>query len=215
AMSSALANRFLHVEVSADAASFLNWARENELHPAVIEFIKSFPQHLFSQDGEDLQRGWPSPRSWERVSTMLKIAEATGRKTSLSYSIPGLVGLGAGEEFLAFYKTVFCMNETFDIAGALESGEPIPIPQKPDELYACCGAVAYYLESAKAGKKFLPVAENFLKFVNQLPNDFAAMIMNDVESRLGEQKRWKVITGHPLFHVVKLKYSAFKEASNE
>ena len=215
AMSSALANRFLHVEVSANAASFLKWASENDLHPAVIKFIRTYPQHLFSQAGENLQRGWPSPRSWERVSTMVKIAEKNNRISSLNYSVPGLVGPGAGAEFLAFYKTVFYMNGTFDIAAALENGTPIPIPQKPDELYACCGAVAYYLEEFKPGKRFQAAAENFLKFVNALPNDFAAMIMNDVETRLGDQKRWETIEKHPLFETVKLKYSAVEEAANE
>lgn len=33
AMSSALANRFLHVEVATEANSFLEWAKENNLHP--------------------------------------------------------------------------------------------------------------------------------------------------------------------------------------
>jgi hypothetical protein len=214
AFSSALANRFLHTEVEADARSFLDWAKENNLHPAVIEFIKTYPQHLFSQKGEDLQRGWPSPRSWERVSTMLKIAEKSNRKSSLRYSIPGLVGPGAAAEFLAFYKTVFYLNGTLDISAALENGQPIPVPQKPDEIYACCGAVAYYLETKKGSRKFQTVAENFLKFVNSLPNDFAAMIMNDVETRLGDQKRWEIITTHPLFETVRLKYSPVKEASN-
>ncbi len=215
AMSSALANRFLHVEISANASSFLSWAEENGLHPAVIRFIKTYPQHLFSQEGEDLQRGWPSPRSWERVSTMVKIAEKNNRIDSLNYTIPGLIGAGAAVEFLAFYKTVFYMNGSIDISAALESGEPIPVPKKSDELYACCGSVAYYLETKKFGKMFQTVAGNFLKFVGSLPNDFAAMIMNDVESRLGDQKRWEVITKHPLFESVRLKYSADEAASDE
>jgi hypothetical protein len=215
-MSSALANRLLHVSVGADVRSFLDWAKNvGRLHPAVIEFIKTYPQHLFSQKGEDLQRGWPTPRSWTRVSTMVKIAEKTGKTTSLNYTVPGLVGAGAGAEFLAFYHTVFYRHKDLDIAAMLENGQPIPIPEKPDELYACCGAVAYYLEAAKPGKKFEAVAENFLKFVASLPADFAAMIMNDVESRLGDQKRFETIISHPLFATVKLKYSAVEEASNE
>lgn len=56
-MSSALANRFMHVEVQADAESFLLWAVENNLHPAVINFIRYRPRLLFSQDSENLQRG--------------------------------------------------------------------------------------------------------------------------------------------------------------
>ena len=206
AMSSALANRFLHVEVAAEAESFLAWAKENNLHPAVTGFIKFRPQLLFSQDNEDLQRGWPSPRSWERVSTMLKIAEKNQRKSSLKYTIPGLIGQGAAAEFMAFYKNIYYMNDTVDIAECLKSGRTIPLPQKADLLHACCGAVAYQLKSTKDAKLFLVIAENFLKFVQALPNDFAAMIMNDVESSLAGTKRSEIIKNHPLYASVQQKY---------
>jgi len=206
AMSSALANRFLHVEVAAEANSFLAWAKENNLHPAVTGFIKFRPELLFSQKDEDLQRGWPSPRSWERVSTMLKIAEKNKRKSSLKYTIPGLVGQGAAAEFMAFYKNIYYMSDTVDIAECLKSGRKIPLPQKADLLHACCGAVAYQLKSTKDAKLFPVIAENFLKFVQTLPNDFAAMIMNDVESSLDNTQRIKIIKSHPLYPVVQQKY---------
>lgn len=201
AMSSALANRFLHVEVAADANSFLDWAKENNLHPAVTGFIKYRPQLLFSQENEDLQRGWPSPRSWERVSTMLKIAEKNQRKSSLKYTIPGLIGLGAAMEFMAFYKNMYYMNDTVDIARCLRTGRCIPLPQKADQLHACCGAVLYQVKLAKKEADFPAVVENFLKFVLTLPNDFAAMIMNDAESFLDQTMK-----SHPLYHSVQQKY---------
>ena len=206
AMSSALANRFLHVEVAAEAASFLAWAKENNLHPAVTGFINFRPQLLFSQENEDLQRGWPSPRSWERVSTMLKIAEKNQRKSSLKYTIPGLIGQGAAAEFMAFYKNIYYMSDTVDIAECLKSGRTIPLPQKADLLHACCGAVAYQLKSTKDAKLFPVIAENFLKFVQSLPNDFAAMIMSDVESSLAGTKRSEIIKNHPLYASVQQKY---------
>ena len=206
AMSSALANRFLHVEVTAEAHSFLEWAKENNLHPAVTGFIQFRPELLFSQTDENLQRGWPSPRSWERVSTMLKIAEKNKRKSSLKYTIPGLIGQGAAAEFMAFYKNVHYMSDTVDIAECLESGRTIPLPQKADLLHACCGAVAYHVKSAKDAKSFPVIAENFLKFVQTLPNDFAAMIMNDVELALSGTQRIKIIKSHPLYPAVQQKY---------
>ena len=206
AMSSALANRFLHVEVTADANSFLDWAKENNLHPAVTGFIKMRPQLLFSQENEDLQRGWPSPRSWERVSTMLKIAEKNQHRASLKHTIPGLIGNGAAAEFMAFYKNMFYMSDTVDIEECLKSGRPIPLPQKADQLHACCGAVAYHLKAAHDPKLFPTIAENFLKFVLSLPSDFAAMIMNDIQSSLKNTQRWRIIEKHSLYPEVQSKY---------
>ena len=206
AMSSALANRFLHVEVAAEANSFLEWAKENNLHPAVTGFINFRPQLLFSQENEDLQRGWPSPRSWERVSTILKIAEKNQRKSTLKYTIPGLVGIGAAAEFMAFYKNMYYMDDIVNIAECLKNGRSIPLPQKTDQLHACCGAVAYQVKIAKGSRDFPVIAENFLKFVQTLPSDFAAMIMNDVENSLQNTKRWQVITANPLYYSVQQKY---------
>ena len=102
---------------------------------------------------------------------------------------------------------MFYMSDTIDIAEALETGRPIPLPQKADLLHACCGAVAYHVKTAKDEKTFPVIAENFLKFVRNLPNDFAAMIMNDVETGLTGTKRWKLIENHPLFETVKSKYA--------
>ena len=137
---------------------------------------------------------------------MLKIAEKNRRRTTLKHTVPGLIGIGAASEFLAFYKNMFYMSDTIDIAEALETGRPIPLPQKADLLHACCGAVAYHVKIA--GEEIFPaVAGNFLKFVQSLPNDFAAMIMNDVETGLSGTKRWRMIEKHPLFGTVKSKYA--------
>lgn len=205
AMSSALANRFLHVEVAAEADSFLEWAKANNLHSAVINFIRFRPQLLFSQDGEDLQRGWPSPRSWERVSTMLKIAERNRHNSSLRYTISGLVGLGAATEFMAFYKNRYYVDDAVDVADCLRNGRPIPLPKKADLLHACCGAVVYQLQITDDAKIFPTMANNFLRFVQSLPNDFATMILNDVRTTLKNTRRWQIIEKNPLYLDIKQK----------
>ncbi|MDD3155494.1 MAG: AAA family ATPase [Victivallaceae bacterium] len=199
AMSSALANRFLHVEVAPEADSFLDWATANALHPAVVNFIRYRPALLFSQEGEDLQRGWPSPRSWERVSTMVKIAEKNKHKTTLRYTIPGLVGAGAASEFLAFYKSMYFAEDKLGLRRRLLEGLPIPLMTTPDQLYACCGAIGYYIKMENDPKSFKPMCENFLKFGMNLPSDFAAMLMSDVIAGLEGTKHKEILMAHPLY----------------
>ncbi len=80
-MSSALANRFLHVVVKAKATDWINWAKKSGVHPVVIDYIEdptalvnvSSDDKLHNMNPEyfDLEKGWPSPRSWERVSSIL------------------------------------------------------------------------------------------------------------------------------------------------
>lgn len=70
-MSSALANRFLHVELGEDAEGWVAWALRHGILPVVTAFVRFRPGLLFNQEGENLERGWPTPRAWERVSLSL------------------------------------------------------------------------------------------------------------------------------------------------
>lgn len=62
-MSSALANRFMHVELQESPAEWVKWGLQNGVHPAVIGFIRFRPDLLFHQENENLERGWPTPRA--------------------------------------------------------------------------------------------------------------------------------------------------------
>lgn len=199
AMSSALANRFLHVEIRPDAESFLKWANENGLHQSVINFIRYRPELLFSNEGEDLQRGWPSPRSWERVSTMVKIAEKTRYKLMLKYTIPGLVGTAAAVEYLAFYNNMFYTVDGIDVRKMMLDGALIPVPQRSDQIYACCGAIAYYISMEKKREAIQQMVPSFLRFCLNLRNDFSQMLMSDVLNKVGNGDARQIILSNPLY----------------
>ena len=92
AMSSALANRFCHLELRSDAKSWTDWAWMKEIHPSVIGFIRFRPDLLFNMNG-DRERGWPSPRTWARVSLEMQLAEESGLSdNALANIIEGLIG---------------------------------------------------------------------------------------------------------------------------
>ena len=112
-MSSALANRFMHVELAGDAESWGAWAIAAGVHPSVTAFIRFRPACLFRQEGENLERGWPSPRAWERVGHM--VALFGDDVPLLRIAVNGLVGEKAGVEFMAFRKA----NAQFDDAAEM------------------------------------------------------------------------------------------------
>ena len=196
AMSSALANRFLHLEVRPDAASFLAWATANGVHQAVVNFIRYRPELLFSTEGQNLQRGWPSPRSWERVSTLLKISDQYGHKTLLRHTIPGLVGEGAAVEFLAFYRNMYYVQNNQDMRTLLLQNLPVEIPTRADQTYALCGAVVYTLETERDLKAFQQMLPAFMAVAQALPNDFSRMLMTDVLSHIKDKRRVQLVTSH-------------------
>jgi len=88
-MSAALANRFLNAVVLPDLNSWLNWADTHGVHLFVTSFLRAYKDkdylhNMYSKPplignlgqpeiDKKLQKGWPSPRSWERVSDCCKI----------------------------------------------------------------------------------------------------------------------------------------------
>ena len=179
-MSSALANRFLHVEISPQLRDFITYGESHGMHPVVLDFLRFRPKLLFSQKQENLQRGWPSPRSWERVSTMLKIADQTGNKRSLQYILPGLVGMGAATEFIGYYNDLFMREVNRDIKERLLNGSALILPEAADQAYAFCEAVILFITQEKEPAVQFAMFDNFLANSFDWSSDYAAMVLNGV-----------------------------------
>ena len=173
-MSSALANRFLHVELNSNADNWLAWAAAHEIHPSVTGFIRFRPGMLFHQENENLERGWPTPRSWERVSTMMKVLPDD--ESLIRHTVYGLVGTPAGVEFMAFHKTSqnLMVKEMM-----LDPSIEVKIPQKADLRYALCAGVAYYLWHGTDEAESKALMDGFYRISLALTSDFAALLMTD------------------------------------
>ena len=197
-MSSALANRFLHVEIEEDVESWIAWATAHEVHPSVTGFIRYRPRCLFNQEGENLERGWPSPRSWERVSHMVKMF-GDNNVGLLRKVIYGLVGNRAGVEFLEFFK----LNATFDdvLAMMTDPSSPVEIPKAADWLYSFCSAVAYLLWKGKTAEEQRARLDGFFRISMMLSADFATMLMMDVMTSSGkvDASRVGLVRNHPQY----------------
>lgn len=183
-MSSALANRFMHVEINPDASDWLKWALMNDIHPAVQGFIRYKPMYLFSQEHQNLERGWPSPRSWERVSTMCKIY--TGKNQHLvNKFVNGCVGPLAGVEFMSFWK----ISKEFDniLEYMTNPKLTLQIPEENDRKHAICSAMVYLLWRGKDENDEKARIDGFFRISNLLPSDFATMAMT--MAMLGTDKK--------------------------
>ena len=171
-LSSAFANRFCHVELKEDAEAWLDWARVNDVHPSVIGFISYKPNMLFNMEGETLDRGWPSPRSWEGVSEYCHICKD---ETILRKLVYGTVGNGTGVEFMEFYK----INEEFiNILDIMRNpNAKIEIPDKADRKYALCSSMVYLLWRGKDETDQNLRVDGFYRICAKLSSDFASMAL--------------------------------------
>ncbi len=196
--SSALANRFLHLELEPQLTEWVRWAQARGVHPDIIAFLRFRPDCFLAMEG-DLDRGWPSPRSWERVSGVLhawRKGELAERTASLM--IEGLVGPAAGGELLAF---VAWHCELPDVEAMLRGEARVEIPERADMRYALCAAAVHTLWSGpNAGAETL--VDGFFRLTETLTSDFATMAMVDALTGATEdetRQRAERLFQHPRF----------------
>lgn len=172
-MSSALANRLSHFELEANVESWLEWAEKHDINPAVTGFIRYRPQYLFTMDKQNLEQGWPSPRSWEKVSCMIDLFADDDEM--LRPNIFGLIGPSVGIEFLAFLK----INKQFDnvLDVLTDPKKKVTIPTRSDEKYAYVSAVIYHLWNGTDAEDQRNRVDGFYRIANELTPDFCTMLV--------------------------------------
>lgn len=162
-----LRNRFQQVELEVGIEDWTNWAVKNNVHPDVVGFLNFKPSLLDAYDAHRQEDAFPSPRSWEFVS---KVIRADLRGIS-AQSIAGLIGDGAAVEFGAFQKL---KNELPDIDSILD-GKVTTVPEKLDLKYVLVGALA---EKAKP-KHY----ERLFKYGDKLDVEFSVLLIKLLAGR--------------------------------
>ncbi len=100
-MPTPLLNRFIHLDFEFNADDWFDWAFGNDLHPAVISFLKWKPAMISKFDPKSADKAFASPRTWEFASDLLKQADDIGStKSVLRDVVAGAIGSGAAIELL-------------------------------------------------------------------------------------------------------------------
>lgn len=179
-MSSALANRMMHLEIEANAEDWVLWAVAHDIHPSVVGFINFKPKMLASLDDQNLERGFPTPRSWERVSEMCKVLK---NETLLKKAVYGLVGVSAGQQFMEFHKIAAQMENVLDMM--LDPSKKVVVPTRDDLKYAMTSAMVYHIWKGKDKADTEKRVAGFLRISMFLPPAFATMAMK--AARIGTE----------------------------
>ena len=178
AMSSALANRFLHVELDYDPKNWISWALQSGIHGAVTGLMRYKPDLLAdtNENTQNLERGFPTPRSWERVSVLFDRIPADAPQELLRSMICGLVGNSAGLEAISFYNLYQEMQNVLQMM--LDPEAEVKIPSDLAKRYALASALSRMVWNTGAGSEELRLA-GFFRISLEMPGDFAAMTMLD------------------------------------
>lgn len=119
-MPSALANRFMHLEVVADFDSFKYWGLQKGISEKILAFLAFRPSLLHEID--DKRPAWPSPRSWEIADILIKA----------DLSVEPAIG-SATDDFLAFLDVYLALP---DLDGILIGKYQAKFPDEPSRRYA-------------------------------------------------------------------------------
>lgn len=154
-MSTALANRFAHIDVEPCQKAFDKWANVNDIHPYVRAYLKAFPQMLHQMPKEGDLRAFPSPRAWAQCSKICEAVVGGGggnqkaNEGMLMRGLRGLVGEGAASEFIAKFFRLLKMPEFEDI---LKDPKKAFIPDEPSSKYAVSNMLAANADSKNIDK---------------------------------------------------------------
>ena len=136
-MPAPLANRLVHLEIRVDAKDWCAWGAANGIAPEVLFFIELEPELLHQFDPQSREHAFPSPRSWEFASNIVKNRNGLDAEVERAL-FRGTVGEAAAIEFTAFLKV--CRELPHPRAVLNDPGNA-EIPDNASALMALCGSL--------------------------------------------------------------------------
>ena len=169
-MPKALANRLLHIEVQISFESWRQWAVRSGVNPKVVGFLSFRQNRLMAFDPSSDDLAFATPRSWEMASDLLN--GVSDNLDEMYPMIAGLVGTGVALELRTWARTYEDLPSIEDI---FDGYAPKP-PRNTDALYALTSSMTAY---AREHKDDMPRIANSIRYAQQLPPDFSAVLMKD------------------------------------
>lgn len=166
-MSSALSNRFTHINVQPDLEDWCKWAIVAGIEPVVIAFLRFRTELLHKFDRNS--RAFPSPRSWSFVSGIT--AQKPTAEIELAL-VAGSVGHAAAIDYMAFLKLYRSLPS---IDAILLNPTGSPVPTEASTLYAVSSALARRAQIGNVGR--------IIQYLDRLPVEFGVMAVRDATTR--------------------------------
>ncbi len=181
-MSTALKNRFTHLNYEVNNDDWCDWALRSNIAVEVLGFIRFRPMLLneFEQrndskeERERVQRlkdaqAFATPRSWEFLSKVVQQKPGSDVEYEL---YTGIVGEGAAAEFMGYLKYY---RDLPNLDALLMNPGAAKVPEEPATLYA--------LSTGLATKATQDNMERVVKYALRLPAEFQVLLMKDAIAR--------------------------------
>lgn len=182
-MPAALSNRFVHLDYEVDFDDWRKWAVDSDIHPLVLGFLSTRQELLFNM--EKAEKGFPTPRSWEMVSDLLR---SFGVAKDAQDILVGTVGEGASIEFIAYCEKALSEEA---ILAILADPDNAALPANLGDQYALIS----YITSASRDTKILDAAAGI---VLRLKPELGVLLLRNIL-----QKQPKFATNKKIVEFIK------------
>lgn len=169
-----LRDRLMYLPVEADLEDTISFFTRNGVDERVCGYLRARPEFLHKFDRD--QTACPSPRSWDRVSTILKFSVDP---LCMSYAIAGQVGAEASADFQMYLKVTSQMP---DIDALISNPKAAEIPTNISILHAVCAALSRRMSDSNADRII-----TYIKRLHQ--QEFSAFVMKDAINRDPDLKK--------------------------
>jgi MoxR-like ATPase len=174
-----LRNRFVHLELEADLNDWCKWAVNSNVRPEIIAFLRFKPDLLHTADATSDANAWPTPRSWEMASNVLR-GIATRQKTVFlsgasefeAQLLDGTVGPAASAELIAFLRL---FRQLPSIDEILLNPETALLPPETSAQIAIATALGRAMTDNSVARG--------LKYLDRMPTEMRVMAMRDAAAR--------------------------------
>lgn len=183
-MSTALRNRFTHIDYETNNEDWYNWAFDNNIHETVIGFVRFRPMHLNefeqrSKSKEEQERlknlknakAFATPRSWAFLSNLLQAKPSKDIEYDL---IAGTVGEGIASEFMAYLKYY---REMPDLDEILMNPKTAPVPDTSQP------AVMFAVSTGLGARANADNFEAVTIYLDRIPKEYQALTVKDALAR--------------------------------
>jgi len=164
-MPTPLANRFVHVEMRADFATWQEWAVKSQIHKDVVGYLSFAKQDLYDFDAKSSSRAFATPRSWVFVSELLEDEDLDD--VTATDLIAGTVGEGLAVKFQAHRKIAGKLPRSEDILSGKEKELQV---KEVSAMYSLVISLCYELKDALEVRKvkdseFHAMADHFFAYM--------------------------------------------------
>jgi len=168
-----LANRFIHMEMRPDFASWQTWAVDKGVHRDVVGYLSFAKQDLYDFDSKSSSKAFATPRSWNFVSDLLK--DESIDTDTLFTLVSGAVGEGLAAKFAAHRKFASKLPEPTDI---LEGKVTDLAIKEVSAMYSLTMGMCYELKDMNDQRKVTSDK------MNEMVDNFLGYMMKNFETEL-------------------------------